>query len=103
MLCHGDAPLSGSESKLSSADLTIPERRLHNLTHRTDLEQSSSPRRASRFSEASMKSSKVFNPRFLALVFGSVFLNAAGMRAAEGAIRPDSGLQGISGPVYITK
>src|SRR5438105_4204631 len=102
MLCHGDAPLSGSESKLSSADLTIPERRLHNLTHRTDLEQSSSARRASRFSEASMKSSKVFNPRFLALLFVSVFLNAAVMHASEGAIRLESVLQELSSPVYVT-
>ena len=49
-----------------------------------------------------MKSSKVFNPRFLALLFVSVFLNAAVMRASEGAIRLESVLQGLSSPVYIT-
>jgi glucose/arabinose dehydrogenase len=49
-----------------------------------------------------MKSSKVFNPRFLALLFVSVFLNAAVMHASEGSIRLESVLQGLSSPVYIT-
>ena len=49
-----------------------------------------------------MKSSKVFNPRFLALLFISVFLNATVMHASEAAIQLVPVLQGLSSPVYIT-
>ena len=49
-----------------------------------------------------MKSSKIFNLRSLALLFVSALLNATVMHAAEGAIRLEPVLQGLSSPVYIT-
>src|SRR6185369_8199331 len=49
-----------------------------------------------------MKPSKVFGSRFLTLLAVSAFLLAALMPAAEGAIRLDPVLQGLSSPVYLT-
>ena len=49
-----------------------------------------------------MKPSRVLGFRFLTLLAMSAYLLAAFMPAAEGAIRLDTVLQGLSSPVYIT-
>ena len=49
-----------------------------------------------------VKSSNFWTLRLLALLVVSVLLNALVMRSAEGAIRLDPVLQGLSSPVYIT-
>ena len=49
-----------------------------------------------------MKSSKIFLLRLLALLFVSALLNLLVMHPAQGAIRLDPVLQGLSSPVYIT-
>ena len=49
-----------------------------------------------------MKSSKLFLLRLLALVFVSALLNLMVMHLAQGAIRLDPVLQGLSSPVYVT-
>ena len=49
-----------------------------------------------------MKFPTVFTSRFLALVFVSVFLNAAVVHSSEAAIQLVPVLQGLSSPVYVT-
>ena len=49
-----------------------------------------------------MKSSRIFILRFLTLLFVSTLLNVAFMHPANGAIRLDPVLQGLSSPLYIT-
>ena len=49
-----------------------------------------------------MKSSKIFLLRLLALLLVLAFMNAAVMQTAEGAIRLEPVLQGLSSPLYVT-